>query len=139
MEIKLEPEISLKEYQMLRGTTSWAKLTDRQVKKLLKHSAFKVRAKADGKTVGMARIIFDYGYTAYVSDVIVLADFQGHGIGKMMMEDLLARLKAASEPGGFLNVVLQAAPGKSGFYEKLGFTKRTEETGWGMCLRYNSN
>ena len=99
MEIKLEPEISLKEYQMLRGTTSWAKLTDRQVKKLLKHSAFKVRAKADGKTVGMARIIFDYGYTAYVSDVIVLADFQGHGIGKMMMEDLTLKYVNDSDNG----------------------------------------
>lgn len=138
MQITLEPKISLKEYQMLRGTTVWAKLTDRQVKRLLKHSAFKVRAKADGKTVGMARIIFDYGYTAYVSDVIVLPEFQGNGIGKLMMEHLIAEVRAAAEPNGFLNIVLQAAPGKSAFYEKFGFTKRTEETGWGMCLRFNS-
>lgn len=37
----------------------------------------------------------------------------------------------------YLKFILVAAPGKSSFYEKLGFTKRDEQTGWGMVLNYN--
>ena len=73
----------------------------------------------------------------YISDVIVLPEYQGKGIGRRLVEYLISKAKESLSPEDFIKINLMAAHGKSGFYEKLGFTIRTEETGWGMCLSIN--
>ena len=54
-EIILESEITQEEYLTLRATTTWKQIKPERVAALLKNSAFLVRAKVDGKTVGIAR------------------------------------------------------------------------------------
>ncbi|MBP5519394.1 MAG: GNAT family N-acetyltransferase [Treponema sp.] len=138
MNITLEPEITKEEYIKLRSTTGWATIKPERVDALLKNTAFLVRAKTEEKTVGIARALFDFGYTAFISDVIVEPEYQGKGIGKMMIEYLISKVKEKVASDDFLKFNLMAAPGKSGFYEKLGFSKRDEQAGWGMCLNLNS-
>ena len=137
MDILIEDNLTFEEYKDLRNTTSWTKLTDTQIEKLIKNSAFKVRAKVDGKTVGMGRVLFDFGYTAYLADIIVAPEAQGKGIGRKIVERLIQLVKENVAVTDFLNFSLMAAPGKSGFYEKLGFTKREEANGYGMVMRIN--
>ena len=137
MEILMEDELTFEEYKDLRNTTSWTKLTDTQIENLLKNSAFKVRAKVDGKTVGMGRVLFDFGYTAYIADIIVAPEAQGKGIGRQIVERLIQLVKENAAETDFLKFCLMAALGKSGFYEKLGFTKREEANGYGMVMMVN--
>lgn len=137
VEILIEDDLSFEEYKTLRDTTSWTKLSDVQIENLLKNSAFKVRAKSQGKTVGMGRVLFDFGYTAYIADIIVAPEAQGKGIGKQIVERLIQLVKESAAETDFLNFSLMAAPGKSGFYEKLGFIKREEANGYGMVMRVN--
>ncbi|MBQ0163172.1 MAG: GNAT family N-acetyltransferase [Treponema sp.] len=137
MDISIEDNLTFEEYKDLRNTTSWTKLTDTQIEKLIKNSAFKVRAKVDGKTVGMGRVLFDFGYTAYLADIIVAPEAQGKGIGRKIVERLIQLVKENVAVTDFLNFSLMAAQGKSGFYEKLGFTKREEANGYGMVMRIN--
>ena len=134
MEIQLEETFTPEEYLDFRAGTGWPIIKLERVKDLIEHSAFRVRAKMDGKTVGIARVLFDYGYTAYISDVIVKPEFQGKGVGMLMVEHLISKIKQSVDPDDYLKFVLVAAPGKSGFYEKLGFSIRNEENGWGMCM-----
>ena len=136
-EIILESEITQEEYLTLRATTTWKQIKPERVAALLKNSAFLVRAKVDGKTVGIARALFDFGYSVYISDVIVLPEYQQKGIGRKLVEHLITRAKESVASDDYLKFILVAAPGKSSFYEKLGFTKRDEQTGWGMVLNYN--
>ena len=138
MDIILEPEITQEEYIEFRATTSWPTVKPERVAALLKNTAFLVRAKIDGKTAGIARALFDYGYTIYISDVIVKPEYQGNGIGRRLVEYLISKAKESVGPDDFLKFILVAAKGKSGFYEKLGFTKRDEDNGWGMCLSVNA-
>lgn len=70
--------------------------------------------------VGFGRAISDGAYQAAVYDCAVAVDFQGQGIGTMILEDLLSRLQGC-------NVILYASPGKEGFYQKHGF--RVMKTG----------
>lgn len=137
MEILIEDDLSFEEYKTLRDTTSWIKLSDVQIENLLKNSAFKVRAKSQGKTVGMGRVLFDFGYTVYIADIIVAPEAQGKGIGKQIVERLIQLVKESAAETDFLNFSLMAAHGKSGFYEKLGFIKREEANGYGMVMRVN--
>ena len=66
------------------------------------------------KLVGAARAISDGVRFPAVYDVAVLPEYQGRGIGRRIMEDLLPRLPSRS-------VLLLSVPAECAFYEKLGF------------------
>ncbi len=66
--------------------------------------------------IGFGRAISDGVYQAAVYDCAVLPEFQGQGIGKTIMKNILPRI-------AHCNVILYAAPGKEGFYQTHGFRK----------------
>jgi ribosomal protein S18 acetylase RimI-like enzyme len=65
--------------------------------------------------VGFGRALSDGHLQSAVYDVVVLPDYQGRGVGRMIMEALLAKLPRKGP------VLLYAAPGKVAFYRKHGF------------------
>lgn len=65
--------------------------------------------------VGFGRAISDGQYQAVIYDVVVLPRYQGRGVGRMLVQALLAEL-----PDDLL-VLMYVVPGKEPFYEKLGF------------------
>lgn len=69
----------------------------------------------DDSMVGFGRAISDDAKQAVIYDVAVQPEYQGKGIGKMIMESILERL-----PG--CNILLYANPGKEDFYKQLGFS-----------------
>ena len=42
------------------------------------------------KQIGFARVISDFATYAYIGDVFVLDSFRGHGLGKWMMQQIMA-------------------------------------------------
>ena len=91
-----------------------------------------VKYVVDGKCVGMARLVTDYGYIALVADVIVKPEYQGQGIGTKMINNLLERAKDTLEDGEAMMIQLLAADGKVKFYEKFGFKDRKDVCEAGM-------
>ncbi len=73
------------------------------------------------RLAGFARALTDGEYYALISDVVVLPEFQGRGVGRMLVEALLEEL------GPLLFICLTSAPGKEDFYHRLGF--RRQKTG----------
>jgi ribosomal protein S18 acetylase RimI-like enzyme len=70
----------------------------------------------DENMVGTARAISDGVKQAAIYDVAILPEYQGKGIGKIMMESIMNKLQGC-------NFILYANVGKEGFYEKLGFKR----------------
>ena len=68
------------------------------------------------RLIGFGRAISDGICQAAVYDCAVLPEFQGKGIGKSIVKNILSRLTHC-------NIILYASPGKEGFYQKLGFRK----------------
>jgi ribosomal protein S18 acetylase RimI-like enzyme len=68
------------------------------------------------RLIGFGRAISDGAYQAAIYDCAVLPEFQGKGIGKIILKSILSRISNC-------NVILYATPGKEGFYQKLGFRK----------------
>ena len=119
--IQYDNQLSSEDYIKLRKAVGFATITKEQAERGIQNSTFIVTAKDQGVTVGMARILFDYGYTVYVSDVIVLPQYQGMKIGKSMMEAIFQFVEEHSTQGEYICYNLCAARKKQGFYEKLGF------------------
>jgi GNAT superfamily N-acetyltransferase len=81
----------------------------------------------------MGRIVGDQGFIYFIADVIVLPEFQGQGIGAMIMGSIIGYLRAHAPEHAY--ITLMAAKGKERFYEKFGFfTRPTEKHGHGMML-----
>ena len=66
--------------------------------------------------IGFGRAISDGVYQAAIYDCAVLPEYQGKGIGTIIMQNILPRISHC-------NVILYASPGKEGFYQKHGFRK----------------
>ena len=76
----------------------------------------------DGETiVGMARAIGDKGLCYYIKDVVVRPEWQGKGIGRMMIDELLKFINENGIADTNIAVELCAMPDKIPFYEKFGF------------------
>ena len=76
----------------------------------------------DGETiVGMARAIGDKGLCYYIKDVVVRPEWQGKGIGRMMIDELLSFINENGTADTNIAVELCAMPDKIPFYERFGF------------------
>ena len=80
------------------------------------NSSAKVFVFEENRLIGFGRAISDGAYQAAFYDVAILPDYQGKGLGKAIIGELVKRC-----PG--CNIILYASPGKEKFYEKLNFRK----------------
>lgn len=93
-----------------------------QVRLAMQHTLFRVSI-FDGDTiVAMARVIGDMGLDYYIKDVVVRPEYQGKGIGRMIINELLKFINDNGIIGTDIFVELCAMPDKIPFYEKFGFT-----------------
>lgn len=126
-------ELSTEVYNQLRELVSWNPIAERRAAIGLKNSYYIISAKEGRKTVGMARVVSDGGYVAYIADVIVHPDYQRQGIGREMMQRLMRFLKQDLQAGERMMVCLGAAADKEPFYKLFGFEERPNvHSGAGM-------
>lgn len=76
--------------------------------------------------VGFGRALADGVYQGAIYDVAILPEYQGQGIGRMIIERIKRSLPQC-------NLILYAAPGKEKFYAKLGFKRM--KTGMALFCR----
>ena len=124
--------LEVAEYQSLRKTTGWDMLEDRVVEVALKQDLFSIGIFNDGRLIGMGRVIGDGGLYFYIQDVVVMPEYQGKGIGKLIMENIEAFLEKSTPNNAFIG--LMAAEGVWRFYENYGYKVRPD-TGPGMYKR----
>jgi ribosomal protein S18 acetylase RimI-like enzyme len=87
------------------------------LKRTFANSMYKCFVLDAGRLVGAGRALADGIDTSYLCDVAIHPDYQGQGLGKAIIEKLVA-LSA-----GHRKIILYANPGKEGFYGKLGFRR----------------
>ncbi|MGD0716226.1 MAG: GNAT family N-acetyltransferase [Gaiellaceae bacterium] len=129
--LELEEGIRLAaaEYRRFREAVGWIPppVHDAELQAAL-DGTWNVVAREDGALVGIGRLLDDGALYATIWDMIVLPGQQRHGVGRAILERLLARASARTI------VALVATPSGRPLYEEYGF--RTEDSGSvGMLLR----
>ena len=71
------------------------------------------------RLVGAGRALADGVDCSYLCDVAVHPTYQGMGLGKAIVSNLVAFSR------GHKKIILYTAPGKEAFYQKLGFHRMT--------------
>lgn len=121
--ISLQDTIETAEVIALYQANGWSSAhKPEQLLLALRHSHALVTARVDGQLVGLANAISDGHLVVYFPHMLVHPQHQRQGIGRQLMEALLARYQ------GFHQLMLTADGDAVGFYERLGFTRagRTE-------------
>ena len=135
MEYKIEDNITPEEYNQLRNSVGWDSKDINVIEKALKSSAIIKKVMIDNKTIGMARTIGD-GLYYLVVDVVVNKDYQGKGIGKILIEEIVKDIYNKMKEGQKVSINLMSMQGKEEFYEKCGFRKVPfDYIGYGMIRR----
>ena len=117
------------EYRYSSSEIDWKELSDlykaaplgnkkpEDLEKVFSNSMFKCFVFDDGKMIGVGRALADGADCSYICDVAILPAYQGAGIGKNIVFNLVKLSK------GHKKIILYAYPGKEAFYKKLGFKR----------------
>ena len=110
------------EYQALHTAIGWGKADADAIQKSVQNSLYWVCVLKQRSVIGCGRVIGDGSLCFYVQDSIVLPDYQGQGLGRLIMDKIMHYLRLNAHQGGFVG--LMAAKGAAGFYLKYGFFER---------------
>lgn len=116
--------ISIENYNKLRASVDFITVQPKRAEVALSNSLFTIIAMDEATPVGMARVVGDGGYVYFICDVIVSPAYQSKGLGRRLIEQVLAWLESQVEEDETIMVNLMSAMNKEPFYEKLGFHKR---------------
>lgn len=115
-------ELTAEEFILLWETVWGQGPTLEQTKLAMENTLFRVSVFDGDKIVAMARMNGDMGLDYYIKDVIVRPEYQGRGIGRMLIDELLKFISENGVKGTDIFVELCAMPDKIPFYEKFGFS-----------------
>lgn len=92
-----------------------------QTELAMNHTLFRVSVWDEERLVAMARMNGDMGLNYYIKDVVVRPEYQGRGIGRMLINELMKYINDHGVPGTDIFVELCAEPDKIPFYQRFGF------------------
>lgn len=119
----------VEEFIKLFNSVDWER-DKKRVCEHKKHSTFAVSVYIDNEIVGMGRVVGDGAYFT-IYDIVVDKNYQGLGIGSIVMREIVEWYKTIKDDDTFLYV--NASKSCESFYEKFGFRSRpNEDVGAGM-------
>lgn len=104
-----------------------------QTRLAMEHTLFRVSIYDGNEIVAMARMIGDMGLNYYIKDVVVKPEYQGKGIGRLLINELFKFIKENGVKDTDIFVELCAVPDKIPFYEKFGFNANEAQRLKMMC------
>ncbi|MBP3038223.1 GNAT family N-acetyltransferase [Bacillaceae bacterium Marseille-Q3522] len=99
----------------------------------LKNSLFAVCIYDNKTLIGMGRVIGDGGAFFQVVDIVVKPSYQGRGLGKVIMKEIMNYLDKNTYPGSYVSLIADDPANK--LYEQFGFNY-TYPRSYGMCKMY---
>ena len=127
---------TVEEYNNLTNAVYWGKRDEKIVEEALKNSIYCICAYEEKELVGFGRIIGDKTIFLYLQDIMVNPKYQGRGIGRKIIENILQKVEDFKKINPEIKVYLCATKDKEPFYEQFGFVKRpNDELGAGMILK----
>lgn len=122
------------EFFHLYETTGWNReygLEPEEMHRALSNSWYMTSAYDGDLLVGFGRVLSDGLMHALITEMIVLPEYQGRGVGK----ELLLRITKKCQEHKIRDIQLFSAKGKAGFYRKYGYSARPEN-GPGMEIKF---
>ncbi|MED9903877.1 MAG: GNAT family N-acetyltransferase [Lachnospiraceae bacterium] len=133
--LSIKHTISIEEFLHLRKQVGFQPLSIEQAELVLKNTSYISAVQYGGEIIGVTRLLFDFCTDAYITDVIVSPDYQGYGVGTMLVNDIINFIKANVSKDTKIACSIYANKGKEKFYKQFGFEELpNNKYGFGMLL-----
>nr|YP_009395288.1 hypothetical protein [Polysiphonia infestans]ARW64268.1 hypothetical protein [Polysiphonia infestans] len=114
-------KINLEELEKLCDSVGWVRRPLKKVKFALENSfltisVFQIENKYK-RLIGFARVTSDGSFNATIWDVVIHPDFQGNGLGTILMNQVIKKLREYD----ISTITLFADPQVVKFYQHIGF------------------
>ena len=115
---KLKPTNGLLKLQsFLNENTFWARDRNKQqICKMLSHSAVVISLWEQNRLIGFGRATSDHVFRAVLWDIVIASNYQGLGMGKLIINAILTSKKIKS-----VEKIYLMTTNSSEFYKQLGF------------------
>ena len=127
MNIQLDYSFSINEFLEMVKSVGWKTYSELQVEKALENTMYMVKATVDGKLAGIGRVVGDYSIVCVLTDICVKPEFQGHGIGLKITNELKRLIETNVNEGEKIQIELTPTAGNEAFYEKAGFKYKPDK------------
>lgn len=127
MNIQLDYSFSINEFLEMLKSVGWKTYSKLQVEKALKNTMYMVKVTVDGKLAGIGRVVGDYSIVCILTDICVKPEFQGHGIGLKITNELKRLVENNVAEGEKMQIELTPTAGNEAFYEKAGFKYKPDK------------
>ena len=120
MTIKMQHNLNAVNWEKLADVFEKAPLGKRDphwLRKVFENSRYCCFLYDRKQIIGAARALSDEFDCAVICDVVVLPEYQNQDLGSRMMQYLMQQV------AGHNKVILYAAPGKEGFYQRFSFLR----------------
>lgn len=111
------------DFARMRADCGWGPMIPLpEAERSLAAGLFNTCAYVDGTLAGFGRVVGDGVLYFYLQDIIVEPAFRGQGIGRAIVDDLLAQIEAAATIT--CSIGLMSVEGKEALYQASGFQSR---------------
>ena len=86
-----------------------------------------VKAVINNEVVGIGRVVGDYSIVCSLTNICVKPEYQGKGIGLMIVNKLKNMVEESVKVGEKMQIELTPTAGNEGFYQKAGFKYKPEK------------
>lgn len=119
--LSMGKKVNLQELEALCDSVGWVRRPIKKVKIALENSFLTVSLfyykKKQKKLIGFARVTSDGSFNATIWDVVIHPEFQGQGLGKALMNEVVRQLRRYD----ISTITLFADPEVIKFYKHIGF------------------
>ena len=127
MDIKFDYNITSDEFLEMVESVGWKTYSKKQIDNALANTMYMVKATVDGKLAGIGRVVGDYSIVCMLTDICVKPEFQKHGIGLKIVEELKNLISSNVHEGEKMQIELTPTTGNESFYQKAGFKYNPEK------------
>lgn len=124
---------TLEEYMEMRRAVNFMVLSERIASNALNNAFHITTVRDSGRAIGMIRVLSDGSYANFITDVMVIPEYQHRGIGKELMRRTMEYMRGTLLPGETIVLYLMSAIGREDFYKQFGFRERPNEV-WGAGM-----
>ena len=110
-------DVDWQELEALYQAAPLGRKSARDLEVVFTNSRFRCFVRDQGRLVAVGRALADGADCSYICDVAVLPGYQGTGLGKAVVQELVKLSQ------GHKKIILYSVPGKESFYKKLGFLR----------------
>ena len=126
MRYKIQYSINTTDFINIRRNVGWNDIPYQLVEKAINNSMISISVFYKKQCIGIGRIVGDNVLKGMLTDIMVLKEYQGKGVGKLILTSLINKLNNMIKEGECFQLEASPTANNREFYIKCGMKYKPE-------------